>query len=189
MNSVTEIKEIIVVEGRDDSAAVKRAVLARTIETHGFGISAGTWELIQKAYHQKGIIIFTDPDFSGRRIRKKLAERFPKAKHAYLALSDATDAAKNRGVGVENASPSAILEALSNARGEFECVVPTFTSDDLRRLGFAGAPDSSARRAAVGKALGLGYSNAAAFLNMLNKYGVTTEELNEALLACGYSRP
>ena len=190
------IKEIVVVEGRDDSAAVKRAVSAETIETHGFGINAGTWKLIQKAYSQKGIIIFTDPDFSGRQIRRKLSERFPKAKHAYLSFddaldgaADAVDATKNRDIGVENASPAAILEALSNARCEFECVIPVFTHEDLRRLGFSGNPDSSARRAAVGKALGLGYANAAAFLNMLNKYGVTTEELNETLLACGYSRP
>ena len=185
---MTEIKEIIVVEGRDDSAAVKRAVSAGIIETHGFGISAKTWDLIQKAYDQKGIIIFTDPDFSGRRIRKRLSEKFPKAKHAWLSMADAAGAAQNDGIGVENASPSAILEALANARCEFECILPVFTREDMRRLGFAGAPDSSARRAAVGKALGLGYANAASFLNMLNKYGVTTEKMNEALLACGYSR-
>ena len=33
-----KIEEIIVVEGRDDTAAIRRAVDAVTIETHGFGI-------------------------------------------------------------------------------------------------------------------------------------------------------
>ena len=33
-----KIKEAIVVEGRDDTIAVKRAVDGLTIETHGFGI-------------------------------------------------------------------------------------------------------------------------------------------------------
>ena len=45
------IKEIIVVEGRDDTLAIKRAVEADTIETHGFGISEETWKLLEKAYH------------------------------------------------------------------------------------------------------------------------------------------
>ena len=62
------VKEIIVVEGRDDTAAIKRAVDANTIETHGFGIRKETWDLIEKAYNEKGIIIFTDPDFAGNEI-------------------------------------------------------------------------------------------------------------------------
>jgi ribonuclease M5 len=31
------IKEVVIVEGRDDEAAVKRAAEAETIATHGFG--------------------------------------------------------------------------------------------------------------------------------------------------------
>ena len=64
------IKETIVVEGRDDTAAVKQAVDGFIIETHGFGIKRQTWELIERAYNNGGIIIFTDPDFSGENSRK-----------------------------------------------------------------------------------------------------------------------
>ena len=32
-----KINEVIVVEGRDDTAAINRAVEAKTIETHGCG--------------------------------------------------------------------------------------------------------------------------------------------------------
>ena len=59
------VKEVIVVEGRDDTAAIKRAIDADTIETHGFGIRRTTWELIENASRERGIIIFTDPDYSG----------------------------------------------------------------------------------------------------------------------------
>ena len=51
-----KIKEAIVVEGRDDTAAVKRAADALIIETHGFGIKKETWNLIQKAYENKWIV-------------------------------------------------------------------------------------------------------------------------------------
>ena len=42
-----KIKEAIVVEGRDDTAAVRKAVDGLIIETHGFGIKKETWELIK----------------------------------------------------------------------------------------------------------------------------------------------
>ena len=59
------IAETIIVEGRDDTNSIKRAVAAETIETHGFGIRRETWELIDKAYRTTGIIVFTDPDHAG----------------------------------------------------------------------------------------------------------------------------
>ena len=41
------IHEVIIVEGRDDTAAVKRAIDGLTIETHGFGIRRETCALIE----------------------------------------------------------------------------------------------------------------------------------------------
>jgi ribonuclease M5 len=184
-NEPMTVKEVIIVEGRNDSAAIKRSVSAATIETHGFGISAETLALIEKAYLDKGIIIFTDPDFSGGQIRKKLSERFPKAKHAYLTRKDAS---KDGGIGVENSGPEAIIEAIQKAKASFEDTAQTFTYEDIHNFGLAGDKDSSEKRAEIGKILGIGYGNAKTFLNKLNQYGVTTEEFNEAILACGYRR-
>jgi len=177
-----EIKEAVVVEGRDDTAAVKRAVTAETIETHGFGIKKETWILIEKAYKEKGIIILTDPDFSGEEIRKKIAERFPKAKHAHVISKDAE---KDGDIGVENAPAQVIREALIKAKAEYEDYKETFTYEDMRRFGLSGGKDASRKRAAAGKILGIGYGNAKSFLNKLNKYGITMEDLNEAVFACG----
>jgi ribonuclease M5 len=179
-----KIKEIIVVEGRDDASAIKSAVCAEVISTHGFGIHEETWALIEKAYHEKGIIIFTDPDFSGEQIRKKLSKRFPKAKHAYLALSDAK---KSDTIGVENATPEAIIDAVNKAKASFEDTTSIFTYEDLLAFGLTGDEDSSEKRAAVGKILGIGYGNSKSFLNKLNKYGITMEELHEAVLTCSHS--
>ena len=111
MADMLKIREAIVVEGRDDTINLKRAVDCFTIETHGFGIKRETWEAISKAYKERGIIIFTDPDHSGEEIRRKLREAFPDAKHAYLAREDAL---KKGDIGVENAEPEAIIKALEN---------------------------------------------------------------------------
>jgi len=107
-----KIKEAVVVEGRDDVEVVRRAVDAVCIPTHGFGIAAETWQLLDKAYDELGIIILTDPDHAGETIRKRLAERYPDARHAYLARRLAT---KDDDIGIENANPADVAEAILKA--------------------------------------------------------------------------
>lgn len=172
------IKEVIVVEGRDDTAAVKRAVDAMTIETHGYGISRQTWQFIEKAYNEKGIIIFTDPDHAGSEIRKRLTEKFPKAGQAYLSRRDAV---KADDIGIENASPESIREALKKAHYTPEEKHEEFTSADMIRCGLVGGAGSAERRDLLGKKLGIGYGNSKQFLNKLNRYGITREEFTNAL--------
>lgn len=75
-----KIKEAIIVEGRDDTAAVKRAVEAVTVETHGFGMPETMWAVIDKAYRSQGIIVFTDPDYAGEKIRERLQQKYPDCK-------------------------------------------------------------------------------------------------------------
>ena len=44
------IKEIIVVEGKDDTAAINRACQAETIETHGFGMAEAMWKKLELGF-------------------------------------------------------------------------------------------------------------------------------------------
>lgn len=78
-----KIKEIIVVEGKDDTTAIKRAVNADTIETNGSAVSEAVIERIKLAQETRGVIVFTDPDYPGERIRHIVAERVPDCKHAF----------------------------------------------------------------------------------------------------------
>ena len=176
---VMKIKEIIVVEGRDDTAAVKRAVDAVTIETHGYGISRSTWELIEEAAEGPGIIVFTDPDHAGEQIRRRIMKKYPDAKEAFL---DRTDATKKGDIGIENAEPEAIRDALVKAHCTSSEETGTQVSlEQLTRAGLAGGPGSAEKRAAVGKKLGIGYANSKTFLARLNRFGITTEQLEAAL--------
>lgn len=79
-----KIKEIIVVEGRDDTARVKMAVDADTIETNGSAIGDTVIQQVRLAQETRGVIILTDPDFPGEKIRKTIAEAVPGCKHAFL---------------------------------------------------------------------------------------------------------
>ena len=113
-----KISEIIVVEGRDDTQAVKRAVECETIETHGFGFPEEMWKSLDTAYRNRGLILLTDPDHAGDLIRKKIKERYPDSREAFLPRSRAV---KGRDIGVENATPAVILKAIT-AAGRTRCV-------------------------------------------------------------------
>lgn len=175
------IKEIIVVEGRDDISAVKAAVDAEVIQVNGFAVrKQGTIEKIRVADQNRGIIILTDPDHAGEEIRKYIHKFFPEAKDAYIRRIDGT---KDGDVGVENASPEAIITSLEKARCSVleDDKAAVFTMDYLMDCGLVGNGDASIRREKVGGKLGIGYSNGKQFLSRLNRYGISKEEFEDAL--------
>lgn len=172
------IKEVIIVEGRDDVAAVKRAVEADIISTGGFALPPKTMEMIKSAAQKRGIIIFTDPDYAGEKIRRKISSQIKEAKHAFLPREEAL---KDGDIGIENASPANIIKALEGARAQsFEPRVE-FTMEDLFVNGLASGEKSGIKRGKLGEILGIGYGNSKQFLNRLNTYGVTREEFENAL--------
>ncbi len=175
------IKQVLIVEGRDDTCAVNRAVDAMTIETHGFGMSDEMWQRIDRAYRTTGIIILTDPDRAGENIRTKILERYPDAGQAFLPRDKAL---KKSNVGVENAKPGDIAEALEKALRNMKSAEEgkgsgNFTAEDMERFGLSGGPGASERRARLGEALGIGYGNGKTFLKRLNAFGITREEFEE----------
>lgn len=172
------IKEVIVVEGRQDVLAVRRAVEADCLTTGGFTLNRRIIENIRQAYIKRGIIILTDPDGAGERIRRFLSERFPNAKHAFVPKQDAL---ANDDVGIEQASPEAIQAALAKVRYLEWSPAEVFSSGDLIRAGLSGSKEASLRRAKAGARLGVGYANAKTFLTRLNHYGVTRQEFEQVL--------
>jgi ribonuclease M5 len=173
-----KIKEIIVVEGRDDTAAINRAVEADTIETHGFGMSSAMWKELETAARSRGIIVFTDPDHAGEQIRRKIKARFPECREAFLPRAEAL---KKDDIGVENASPQAIRKALKKARFTEADSLNTFTAADMTAAGLIGGSGSRQKRERLGDALGIGYGNVKTMLSKLNSYGISREEFYEII--------
>ena len=172
------IKEVIVVEGKDDISAVKKAVDAEVIATNGYGFPKGVVERIIKAQKERGIIVLTDPDYAGERIRDKITKLVGNCKHAFISKEAGL---KNDDVGVENASPESIIQALEKARYEEVDKRNEFTQADMLRYDLVGMENASFRRDVLGKKLGIGYCNAKQFLNRLNNYGIEREEFEAAL--------
>lgn len=171
------IKEIIVVEGKDDTVAIKRAVDADTIETNGSAIGEDVLRRIALANERRGVIIFTDPDHAGERIRKIVARHAPGCKHAFLPQEKAL---YKGDIGIENASPEAIRTALSELRTESTDGAGEINWEDLMNAGLIVHPDASNRRLVMGKLLGIGYANGKQFFKRCTSFRISKAEFTEA---------
>ena len=172
------IKEVIVVEGRDDITAVKQAVDAEVIAVGGFGINAKVIDRIRDAQRRKGVIVLTDPDFAGEKIRSIISKRVKGIKHAYIAQEDGI---KGDDIGVENATPEVIIEALNRAKVSEEVIEEIYKSEVMFYFKLTGDINSKSRRLMLGKELGIGYGNANQMLTRLNKYSISKEEFITAI--------
>ena len=172
------IKEVIVAEGRDDEIAIKKAVDAEIITTHGFAFGRKLINLLKEMDKKKGVIIFTDSDYMGSQIRKRIADEIPTAKHAYLSQSVST---KHGDIGVENASPEEILKALKAARATKTEMSSEFTMADLIENRLINFDDSKNRREMLSEILKIGYGNGKKTLHKLNSFGISREEFDEAM--------
>ena len=173
------IQELIVVEGVDDVAAVKKAVQAEVLPVHGFAVrSKDTLDKIRFASERVGVIVLTDPDYAGRQIRETIEKAVPRVKHAYISRKEGT---KGDNIGVENASSEAIREALKKARFKMVEKREEFSRRDMDFYGLSGDPGSRELRQKLGDRLRIGYGNTKQFLARLNHYNITREELEEIL--------
>lgn len=173
------IKEIIVVEGKSDTVAVQRAVDADTIETGGSAISEEVYRRIELAQRKRGVIIFTDPDHAGERLRRLITSRVPGCKQAFLSQDEASS--RQGDIGIEHASPDMIIKALSNVRTDFVAKESQITMQDLMDAGLIVHPQAAKRREVMGRLLGIGYANGKQFFKRCQMFQISKEEFQEAL--------
>ncbi len=173
-----EIKEIIVVEGKNDTKALQRALKnVTTIETSGYGLSKQTIQYIAEVSKTRGIILFLDPDTVGERIRRMINAAVPNCKNAFLLKEKARTSKK---VGIEHASNEDIIEALKSllTYGESK---ETLSWQDFVDLKLTGLQDSHDKREKVSECYSIGKCNSKTMFKRLNMLGVTKIEIEKKL--------
>jgi ribonuclease M5 len=183
MTDKLTIEEVIVVEGKDDTRRIQEVVNADTIETIGSAINEAILLQIEHAQETRGVIIFTDPDYSGEKIRKTIMEVVPDAKHAFLSRRLAAPKKRGSSLGVEHASDEAILEALEKV------VTPVNEADDyqeipfqlLLELGLIAGSGAKQKREKLGDELRIGYTNSKQLAKRLKMFRITQAQLMTAM--------
>ena len=180
-----KIPEVIVVEGKDDTANLKRYYEVDTYETRGSAINQDDLERIATLQELRGVIVFTDPDYNGERIRKIIMQEIPQAKHAFLNRGEAVPKSKTKGrsLGVEHASFEDLEKALSGLVVSYyeDEYYFDITKSALMRLGLLMGSDSRKRREYLGEALRIGYCNGKQLLKRLELFGICLAEVEDAM--------
>lgn len=173
-----KIKEAIVVEGKNDTLNILKAVDAYTIETSGTHLSKEVLSLIQQAQKTRGVIVFTDPDSPGDYIRNKVNQQINGCKNAFLPSKKARGKGK---VGIEHASHADILEALEHCVTYDAEVKESLNWAEFLELGLSGGMESSRKRAVVSHHFHLGEANAKTCFKRLNMLQITKTQIEEVL--------
>lgn len=172
-----KISEIIVVEGKTDTAILKRLMDVDTIETHGLALSDETLDLIEKANESRGVIVLTDPDYPGMRIRKQISDRID-CKHAFIEKKDAIGSYRGKQkVGIAQGRTEAIIEALEQVV-TFSQQNDSITWNEFLDLDIVG---NKQRRMKVYELFNLGYGNVKTLFKRLNMVGITKAMIKEKL--------
>lgn len=112
-----------------------------------------------------------------KRYADRSRERYPGCRQAFLPKGKAL---KNGNVGVENARPEDIIEALEKAHCTSGSRDGRFTEEDLFQWELARRPQSQGTgREQLGNLLSIGYGNSKSFLRKLNQFQISREEFLE----------
>lgn len=169
---------MIVVEGKNDTKAIQRAIPnAQTIETSGSGLTLSTLNYIKKMQVIRGIIIFTDPDSVGEKIRHEINQAVPNCKNAFIMKEKARTLKK---VGVEHASNEDIYQALENLL-TYHISKHTLEYKSFIDLGLSGQPDSKLKREKISLYYSIGKCNAKTMWKRLNMLRITNKEIEKVL--------
>lgn len=169
-----KIKEVIIVEGKTDTAIIKKLFNVDTIETNGLAMDDKILDLIEETSKVRGIIVLTDPDYPGMQIRNRIMERVPEAKHAFVDKKDAIGIKK---LGIAEAREEAIIEALNNVVS-FSKEEESISWQEFISLDIIGDKE---RRLHIYDLFHLGYGNAKTLFKRLNMAHITKEDIAKRL--------
>ncbi len=161
------LKQAVIVEGKYDKIKLSSVIDAVIIPTNGFTVfkNKETLKLIRYFAETTGIIILTDSDAAGFKIRSYLKGAVGKGKIINVYIPDIfgkekrkTAPSKEGKLGVEGMEKEVILEAFRKAgitSEERKAPAEPITKLDLYECGLSGRENSSAMRKRLLAELGL----------------------------------
>lgn len=185
-----KINEAIIVEGKYDKIKLSSIVDAVIIVTNGFGIFKDSEKLELIRYYAKktGIIILTDSDSAGRKIRGYIKGAVNEGSIKNVHIPDIFGKEKRKRtasaegkLGVEGIDVKTLVSAFEKAgiTSSERISQPDITKLTLFELGLSGGNNSSMLRKSLQKSLGLpSLLSTGALLEVLNTM-MTAEELAE----------
>ncbi|MDC4163006.1 ribonuclease M5 [Mycoplasma bradburyae] len=168
------INEIIIVEGKTDTVKLKGIFDCETIETNGSEISNEKINLIKELSLTKGVILFLDPDYQGKKIRSRLIKELKKYKEAFIDINELKDSKKK---GIAEASNESILKAFNNLISSDLDNTKTISWIEYLSLNL----DTKIKRIKLCKKLGIPYGNNKSLFRYLSLLKKDLSEIKELI--------
>lgn len=192
-----KINQAVIVEGRYDKIKLSSIIDGLIIETNGFSIfkDKEKQRLIRRLADEKGILIMTDSDSAGFKIRSFLGGSIPgdKIYHAYIPdifgkEKRKTEYSKEGKLGVEGVPLQVITEALERAGVLYESREDIqrreITNVDLYEYGLSGTPDCKQRKEKLLRFLDLPVRlSTSSLVKLLNTF-MTYEDFTKSIEEC-----
>ncbi len=195
------IRETIIVEGKYDRERLKKVTDAAIICTGGFSLysNKNIINSIRKMAKTTGVLILTDSDSAGFRIRNYIKQCVGNdgiVKHAYIPSIEGKERRKEKPgkegiLGVEGMSEellSDILKTVTDVKAEDRENEPKITKTMLFEDGLSGGEKSSVKRRRIENLLGLPPRlSANALIDVLNgaigfeEYKKAVEKVNQEI--------
>lgn len=161
-----KIPYAVVVEGKYDKIKLSSVIDAVIIVTNGFGVykNNDTVKLLRYYAEKQGLVILTDSDTAGFRIRGHIKSIIPNGKIINLYAPEIfgkekrkVQPSKEGKLGVEGISTDKLKELFEKAGivGEKKEHSNFVTKLDFYEMGLSGCPDSSLKRKILLKAMDL----------------------------------
>ena len=159
-----KIKEAIVVEGKYDRIKLSNLFDTVIITTDGFDIyrNKGKMEMLRNIARTNGVIILTDSDAAGLRIRNYIINCLGDipVKNVYIPQIEGKERRKNTAskegfLGVEGIRDDIIVDAVMSMTSASSDIRKKITKYDFYCLGLTGGKNSAALRAELAKTMKL----------------------------------
>lgn len=188
---------IVIVEGRYDKIKLSSLLDAIIIETDGFGIfrDKEKQKLIRKLAPERGLLVLTDSDSAGFKIRSFISSIVPNEYIVNAYIPDVLGKEKRKlspskegKLGVEGISADKIIQALEKAG--VTCTETEYTPkreitvSDLYSDGLSGTSDSSIKRKKLLKYLDLPERMSTKSLLEIMNIFMSYDEYKRAVAAC-----
>lgn len=170
---------VIVVEGKMDRDLLESFLDADIITTNGSEVSRETIEYVRALSKTRTVVVLTDPDAPGKRIRDILNSEVAGLFNAFIPKEKAI---KKHKVGVAESDKATIMDALNHLMlPEMDSKSSNLTMNDLFELGLMGGDDSVSKRRTLENRLHIDQVNGKTLLKRLKALGLERKDLEEAL--------
>ena len=169
---------VLVVEGTTDKNLIQSFLNIEIIVTNGSDVPRETITYLKTISRNKKIVVLTDPDGPGQKIRHKLDQEIDNLFHAYINKSNAI---KGKKVGVAQANKETILNALQEALRYEKSNQGNLKTNDLLELGLIGKKGAVHKRSYLNDYFKIGFTNGKQMLKRLNGLNINKEQIEKAL--------